>query len=46
VAFLTPKALDLGDRQSRDATGGQSFADFLQFEGLDDGGDLLQNESP
>ncbi|GAB4213969.1 MAG: hypothetical protein Fur007_09250 [Rhodoferax sp.] len=38
---MATKALDFGDRQARDAALGQGLANFVEFEGFDDGGDLL-----
>jgi len=46
VAFLAAKALDLGDRQTRRAHISQRLADFLEFERLDDGGDLFHEGTP
>jgi len=44
VALLAAKTLDLGDSQAGDADFSQGFANFLELEGLDDGGDLFHRK--
>ncbi len=45
VPLLATEALDFGDGQAIDADGGERFADFVEFEWLDDGGDVLHGVS-
>jgi hypothetical protein len=41
MAFLAAKALDFGDGQAGDTYTSECFADFVQLEWFDNGGDLL-----
>ena len=46
MALLAAEALNLGDGQAADADLGQRFANFVELEGFDDGGDLFHFACP
>ena len=46
MAFLAAETLHFGHGQAADADFGQRFADFVELEGFDDGGDLFHVGRP
>jgi hypothetical protein len=46
VTLLAAKTLDFGNGQPGDAAPGERLANFLELEGLDDGGDLFHGSFP
>ena len=46
VILMTIEALDLGDGDPLHADAGQGFPDFVELEGLDDGGDQFHGWTP
>jgi hypothetical protein len=45
VPLLTPEAFDLGHRHPLDASLGESFFNFFEFERLDDGYDEFHTKN-
>ena len=46
MALLAPEALDFGDGHAGNPEVGKGFTDFVEFEGLDDGNDVLHGKLP